>query len=172
MDIKKPVKILIANPKACIGCRSCELFCSFHHYKEYNPARAFLHVVKNETQGIDIPVICHHCDKPPCIEVCPVEAIERDKNSGAVLLNPEKCIGCRACVSACPFGAMKIDPKTGQTCKCDLCSGDPECAKACKQGALLYARRDLIPKIFAYSEANKIFKALANEQQQPTGHKK
>jgi len=165
MDVKKKVKILMANPRACIGCRSCELFCSFHHYGEYNPARALIHIVKNESQGIDVPVICHHCDKPPCIEACPVGALERDKTSGAVLLSSKMCIGCRACVSACPFGAMIIDPKTGQTSKCDLCNGNPQCVKACKQGALLFARSDVIPKIFAHSQANRTSKALADELQ-------
>ena len=165
VNAKTPNKVLIANPRACIGCRSCELVCSFYHYKEYNPARALIHVVKNEMQGIDIPVICQHCDAAPCVEVCPVGALEKSEESGAVLLDPEKCIGCRACVSACPFGAMKVDPKTGQTCKCDLCNGDPKCAKACKQGALLFVRKDVIPKILAHFQTTKIAKVLAKEMQ-------
>ena len=55
MSRKKPSRILITNPRACIGCRTCELFCSFYHFKEQNPARALLHVVKDETSGIDYP---------------------------------------------------------------------------------------------------------------------
>ncbi len=133
-------KVLIAHYKACIGCRTCELFCSFHHHKENNPARALIRIAKDEFQGKDMPIICHHCEKPACMAACPVGAIKKEK-SGAVLLNQVLCTGCRACVSACPFKAMYIDPKTDQTCKCDLCGGDPQCVKMCKQGALLFVER-------------------------------
>ena len=108
----KTNKILISNPRACIGCRSCELFCSFYHYKENNPNRALLKIVKDEVQGTDIPVICQHCDKPACEEVCPVQAFKINKKTGALVIDHEICIGCRACVSACPFGAIRLDPKT------------------------------------------------------------
>jgi carbon-monoxide dehydrogenase iron sulfur subunit len=135
-------KVLITNYKNCIGCRTCELFCSFYHYKENNPARALLRIEKDESQGKDMPIICHHCDKPACMAACPVGAIRKEK-SGVVLLDRDLCINCRDCVSACPFGAMRIDPKTNQTVKCDLCGGDPQCAKMCKQGALLFVERQI-----------------------------
>jgi carbon-monoxide dehydrogenase iron sulfur subunit len=155
--------ILIANPRACIGCRSCELACSFYHYKEFNPARAFVHIVKDEEKGLDIPVICNHCDQAPCMSACPVEAIKRDSEINAVIIDSSKCIGCRACISACPFGAIMIDPKTGDINKCDLCGGNPRCASACKQGAIIYSRKDVATRILARYAARKTMDILTSD---------
>jgi Fe-S-cluster-containing dehydrogenase component len=162
---KKVNKILLANPRACIGCRSCELFCSFYHHKENNPSRALLKIVKDEVQCTDIPVICQHCDKPSCVEVCPVQAFKIGKHTGIPIIDHKICIGCRACVTACPFGAIRIDPKTGETNKCDLCDGDPQCVKICKQGAILFAERDLASRLLTQFHAKKTAKLLINEKQ-------
>ena len=158
----KTNKILISNPRVCIGCRSCELFCSFYHYKENNPNRALLKIVKDEVHGTDIPVICHHCDKPACVEVCPVRAFKINKKTGVPVIDHEICIGCKACVSACPFGAIRIDPKTEETSKCDLCDGDPQCVKICKQDALLYAERDLTARLLTHFHAKKTAKLIGH----------
>lgn len=159
----KPSHILITNPRACIGCRTCELFCSFYHYKEQNPARALLQIVKDETNGIDYPVICRHCDKPKCMEACQFGAIKRNANTGAVLIDRKLCVGCRNCLSACPFGAIRIDPKTEEVTKCDLCNGEPRCALMCRQGAVLYVEKKVAPSIFAHNAASKPMSVLANE---------
>jgi anaerobic carbon-monoxide dehydrogenase iron sulfur subunit len=161
LTTKKPQFILVTNPRACIGCRSCELFCSFHHYKEHNPARALLKVVKNENTGVDYPVICRHCDKPKCMEACLFGAIKRNTQTGAVLVDKKLCVGCKQCLSACPFGAIRIDPKTGAVIKCDLCDGEPTCAKMCKQGALLYIQKNVAPNMFASEAASKPMQKLA-----------
>ncbi len=157
-------KILIANYRACIGCRACELFCSFYHYKENNPARALIHVEKNEPQAKDMPIICHHCDKPACMAACPVSAIRKEK-SGVVLLDHEVCINCKACVSACPFGAMRIDPKTDLVNKCDLCNGDPQCAKVCKQGALLFMARRVSQQTLFNNQTNEVTEFSPEQKQ-------
>ena len=163
MSSKKATKILIANPRACIGCRTCELFCSFQHYNEMNPARALLQIVKDETSGVDYPVICRHCDKPKCMDACHFGAIKRDTQTGAVLIDNKLCVGCKNCLSACPFGAIKIDPKTSQVTKCDLCGGQPRCAKMCKQGAIMYVEKNAAPTIFAHNAAAKPMTRLGSE---------
>lgn len=161
--IAKQYHILITNPRVCIGCRTCELFCSFQHYGEQNPSRALLQIVKDEANGIDYPVICHHCDKPKCMEACKFGAIRRDEKTGAVLIDRQLCVGCRNCLSACPFGAIRIDPKTEEVTKCDLCGGEPRCAKMCKQGALLCLEKKVAPIIFAHIAASKPLSVLAAE---------
>lgn len=165
MITKKSKNILITNPKACIGCRTCELFCSFNHYKEQNPARALLQVVKDEMVGIDYPVICRHCDKPKCMEACHFGAIKRDTHTDAVIIDRNLCVGCKNCISACPFGAVRIDPVNGEVVKCDLCDGQPSCASMCKQGAILYVEKVVAPKIFAHNAAAKPMEKLAKEAQ-------
>ena len=161
MTVKKSNYILVSNPKACIGCRTCELFCSFHHYREQNPARALLKVVKDENIGIDYPVICRHCDKAKCMEACLFGAIKRNEKTGAILIDEHLCVGCKNCLSACPFGAIRIDPKTGSVTKCDLCNGEPTCARMCKQGALLYLQKAVVPNMFAAQAASKPMQKIA-----------
>jgi Fe-S-cluster-containing dehydrogenase component len=86
-------------------------------------------------------MICRHCLNPPCEKACPVEEdkpIKKDQNTGIVKLFTETCIGCYECVKACPFGAMRINPHSGEVYKCDLCGGDPECVRWCPTGAIQY----------------------------------
>ncbi len=155
--------VLFTNPRSCIGCRACEVYCSFRHYKENNPARALLHVVKYEEHSLDIPVVCHHCDRAPCQEACPVEAISRDKKTNAVIISREKCIGCRACITACPFNVIVVDPKTKLIVKCDLCDGKPKCAEVCPKAAIIFARRDLGSKLLMRGYTSGLIDPLIRE---------
>jgi anaerobic carbon-monoxide dehydrogenase iron sulfur subunit len=157
------LNVLFTNPKTCIGCRACEVYCSFRHYKENNPARALLHVVKYEEHSLDIPVVCHHCDRAPCQEACPVGAISRDKKTNAVIISREKCIGCRACITACPFNVIVVDPQTELVVKCDLCDGKPKCAEVCPKAAIIFARRDLGPKLLMRGYTSGLIDPLIRE---------
>lgn len=158
----KMQNVLFTNPRNCIGCRSCEVACSYHHYRENNPSRALLHVVKVEEHGVDFPVVCRHCDKAPCIDACPVGAIGRN-SIGAVVISRDKCIGCRACISACPFGVIMVDPKTQEVVKCDLCEGNPKCASICPKGAIIYVRKDIGPRLLMRTLAEKQIEPLVRE---------
>lgn len=125
------VKIFRAIPDICTGCRMCELMCSLEKTGTINPYRARIRVQRSNENGACKPVICRHCKTPLCQEACPVPgAMCRDENTRAVVLNEEKCIGCRACVEACPFKAIQVGPE-GEVLKCDLCGGDPVCVKYC-----------------------------------------
>jgi len=75
------------------------------------------------------------------MRVCPVNAITFNSDTGAYVINQDKCIGCYACAYACPFGAILIN-REAQFVKCDLCSGDPECVRVCPTGALIYGPAD------------------------------
>jgi Fe-S-cluster-containing dehydrogenase component len=74
--------------------------------------------------------------------VCPAGAISRSEATGALEIDQERCVGCKMCLMACPFGAPVVLPATGKMTKCDLCQGDPECVKFCPEGALEYAEAD------------------------------
>lgn len=114
-----PVRYLYADPLECTGCRICELMCSLHNEGVVNPKKARLRVTTMEP-AIDMPVACRNCSNPPCRDVCPVGAIKKLQN-GFVAVNEKECIGCKACVDACPFGAMFIHPDKQVAIKCSLC---------------------------------------------------
>lgn len=129
---------LIFSPEKCTGCRACELACSFSCDGVFSPSRSRIRVTKIDEKGIDIPSGCYHCDKAPCMEVCPVRAIYRDKRTNAVVVDVDMCIGCEVCITACPFGAINYDDQKKLVYKCDLCHGNPECVKWCFTGGIVY----------------------------------
>lgn len=131
-------KILLIDPEKCTGCRSCETACSMHNEKVSNPNLARIHIVKWETSGLYVPIVCLHCEDPICEDICPVKAIKRDQKTGAVTIDDKICVGCRLCVIYCPFGGPRLNSKTGKPLKCNLCNGDPVCVKFCEPKALQY----------------------------------
>jgi len=92
-------------------------------------------------EGRHMPLTCLQCEEAACVKVCPVGALVRNEQTGAVDVLDAKCIGCEACMAACPFGAMAMlaKPDSGPTAyKCDLCGGDPACVLFCPTKALQY----------------------------------
>jgi len=132
-------RIIEVNHDLCTGCRYCEQICSFRLYKAINPNLARIKIVKTEA-GLNVPVVCEHCEEAFCRDICPVMAIKRDSKTGAIVIDGELCVGCRACAVACPFGMIVIDPSTGRATKCDLCDGEPRCVKHCTTEALRYVK--------------------------------
>jgi Fe-S-cluster-containing dehydrogenase component len=86
----------------------------------------------------NIPILCLQCEDAACVQACPVEALVRNERTGAIEVREDRCIQCLACVPACPFGNIAVDPSTEMVVKCDLCGGDPMCAKFCPEGALSF----------------------------------
>lgn len=129
---------IVASPKDCIGCRTCEVACALEHVApgaEFNPR---LKVMRLDT--LSVPVMCHQCENAPCVGACPTGAL----SMGAERVEAEasRCIGCQSCAVACPFGAITIEASAGQEpaiVKCDLChhrDRGPACVDVCPTAAL------------------------------------
>jgi carbon-monoxide dehydrogenase iron sulfur subunit len=129
-------KALYIDYEKCTGCRLCELVCAVMHDGISNPARSRIKVMKWEAEGLYVPMSCQQCEDAPCMNVCPVKAISRDEELGTVVVDYDACIGCRACVVVCPFGAMNYNPIDKKVFKCDLCDGDPQCVRFCEEKAV------------------------------------
>jgi electron transport protein HydN len=148
----KQTQFVVADPLKCSGCRACEIACFANHHRYAHPGEVGKTVGTVSTPVLPdlflartgtncMPVQCHHCEDAPCVKSCLTEAIV--KVDGVVLVNAKKCIGCRNCAMACPFGAIEVfsaeEVKTGPyVYKCDLCASisDPACAAACPNEAL------------------------------------
>ncbi len=135
-------KVLFIDYEKCTGCRLCELVCAVSHDGISNPARSRIRVLKWEAEGTYIPMACQQCQDAPCLNVCPVKAISRDEELGRVSVDYDACIGCRSCVSVCPFGAMHFNSTDRQVLKCDVCDGDPQCVRFCEVKALEFVEAD------------------------------
>ena len=130
-------KTLIITPSRCTACRTCELACSFRHATNGGPGlsriRAFMF-----GEGKNQIVTCFQCDDAACVKVCPVQALVRNEDTGAIEVDRGRCIGCGLCSIACPFGHMAHDRDNDIAVKCDLCGGEPACAAFCPTKTLEY----------------------------------
>lgn len=129
-------QVLKTDHEKCTGCRLCELVCAVKHDHVSNPARARIRIIKWEAEGIYVPLSCQQCEDAPCASACPAKALSRNMDMGRVELDYNKCIGCRTCISVCPFGAMHFVAADRKVIKCDLCDGDPQCVRFCDTKAV------------------------------------
>ncbi len=134
-------KAIVLDISKCTGCGYCELVCSFTHHDEFNPLKSRIHVSTFISRSMAVPVVCYQCEDPWCVKACPAGSISIDKASRdeatVVTVHEEKCVGCKMCTLACPFGCIVVSD--GHAEKCNLCEGDPQCVKVCRAGALKFA---------------------------------
>lgn len=135
-------KVLSVDFHKCTGCRLCELVCPVMHDGISNPTRSRIKIIKWEAEGQYFPMICQQCENAPCKNACPMGAISRDKDFGHMSVDYDLCIGCRTCVGVCPFGAMNYNVTDQKVFKCDLCGGDPQCARFCEEQAVAFVEAD------------------------------
>jgi Fe-S-cluster-containing hydrogenase component 2 len=117
----------------CSGCRKCEIVCSLSHenklWPEASRVRVFMLV-----PGAEFPHLCTQCEDHPCVEACPFKALSVDEKTAAVAVDNARCTGCGKCIEACPGKIPHIHPASKKILICDLCGGEPECARVCQEG--------------------------------------
>ena len=131
---------LVIDLNVCVGCHACVTSCkewntsgSAGALADLNPYEAdpngtFFNRVQTfevgqypQTETVHFPKSCLHCEDPPCVPVCPTGASYKREEDGIVLVDYDKCIGCKYCAWACPYGAREMDEQRKVMTKCTLC---------------------------------------------------
>jgi Fe-S-cluster-containing dehydrogenase component/formate-dependent nitrite reductase membrane component NrfD len=136
----------VINNKTCIGCHACSTACKSENDVPLGVYRTWVkYVEKGEfpnSRRVFQVTRCNHCANPPCVRICPVTAMYQ-RHDGIVEFDPEVCIGCKACMQACPYDAIYIDPNTHSAAKCHYCSHrtdiglEPACAVVCPTHSII-----------------------------------
>jgi Fe-S-cluster-containing dehydrogenase component len=160
---------LVIDLNVCVGCHACVTSCKQWNTSgtagslvDLNPYGAepngtFFNRVQTfevgefpNTQTVHFPKSCLHCEDPPCVPVCPTGASYKRAEDGIVLVDYDKCIGCKYCSWACPYGAREFDEERKVMTKCTLCvdrvtdtalpasERKPACVLACPSNARLF----------------------------------
>ncbi len=161
-------KVLVVDVDKCTGCRLCEAVCSTYNDGVSNPARSRVKIVRFEWDGLEVPTMCQQCQDAACMAVCPVKALTRDEELGCVRVNYEICIGCRICMTACPFGAMSFDPVAEKVIKCEFCDGNPTCARMCETKAIQYMEASMADMVKRRQLGAAIFRAMGQAEEEFT----
>lgn len=136
------IMIYRVNVERCIACGKCELACAFGHGNEGRPAATRINIHRRGPE-LGTPVVCFQCHDAACAAICPTAALVRNPVTGAIDVHYDRCIVCRMCWAACPFGNMIWDEPYHRVAKCDLCGGAPKCVPFCPTGALEYVPEEL-----------------------------
>ena len=120
---------LFVTPRLCKDCGTCESVCDQFAVDVFT--------FESATSELSVPMMCMQCEDAACMDVCPAKALYRNENS-TVLVNQDKCIGCKLCSHACPFGNIEFNYSVKKILKCDLCDGSPDCVKYCPTKAIVF----------------------------------
>jgi Fe-S-cluster-containing dehydrogenase component len=136
--LSKRLETLLFHPERCTGCGLCRSVCGGRESGFAAPEAARIQHVPNPMTGGSFAVFCQHCLLPRCLEACPQGAVFRTE-TGRVAIDTSRCVNCGICQEACTQAAPLRAP-AGDIRKCDLCSGDPACARICPQQALEFTQ--------------------------------
>jgi carbon-monoxide dehydrogenase iron sulfur subunit len=156
------MKRIFCEIEKCLACRSCELACAAAHTQSKSLSKAIqegdilrsrIHVEAIDEKGTlhqvrTIAIQCRYCDDPACAVACISGGIRKDDETGDVIVNLDKCVGCWSCIMVCPIGAITRNGNMHQALKCDRCSNleEPACIIACPTGALVLCEEAVAEK--------------------------
>lgn len=143
----KPRWVMVVDLRKCIGCQACTVACSTENRVPVGQYRTLVNQYEVEQEGKPrsamLPRLCNHCENPPCIPVCPVQATYQ-RSDGIVVVDNTRCVGCAYCVQACPYDARFINHETQTADKCTFCVHRveagllPACVETCVGGARIF----------------------------------
>ena len=136
----------VIDNRKCIGCHACSTACKSENEVPLGVNRTWVKYTEtgeypNSTRNFQV-TRCNHCENPPCVRICPVTAMYQ-RDDGIVEFDANSCIGCKACVQACPYDAIYMDPETHNAAKCHFCAHrvdiglEPACVVVCPEHAIL-----------------------------------
>ena len=131
----------LVKPRNCLNCQACVAACrKFNKTAKDRPARRKVVKYEKDGEALFVSMACMHCEEPACMTVCPAGAISK-ASDGVVSVDKERCIGCKYCYQACPFGVPHYNSQAMDKCDCCTLGGErpgntPRCAEACNFGAL------------------------------------
>ncbi len=147
-------KALLFDATKCIGCKACFYACKESNKlpqkeKEEEELTNTAYTVVKEKDGVYYRRLCMHCNVPTCASVCPVKAFEKTE-SGPVIYHDKRCMGCRYCIQACPFGVPTYEWESTKPLvkKCTMCAERQKegkitaCSEACPTGATIFGDRN------------------------------
>jgi anaerobic dimethyl sulfoxide reductase subunit B (iron-sulfur subunit) len=154
----------------CLKCWSCEVACKqWHEIKAGGiKLRKVLEVTSGtfpEVKRTFLSVSCRQCARPPCAAACPTGAISKRIEDGIVVVDAQKCIGCRTCLDTCPFGVPQF-AEDGTMVKCEMCldrleqGRRPICVETCPTRALRWGTIEELSNLAGNKAANKMARAL------------
>ncbi|MCX2726766.1 polysulfide reductase NrfD [Thermomicrobium sp. 4228-Ro] len=136
----------VIDQRKCIGCHACTVACKSENLVPLGVYRTWVKYVEKgtfpHTRRSFTVLRCNHCDDAPCVTICPTKALFR-RPDGIVDFDPQRCIGCKSCMQACPYDAIYIDPLTNTAAKCNYCSHRvdqgllPACVVVCPEKAII-----------------------------------
>jgi len=142
-----PRWVMVVDLRKCIGCQACTVACSTENRIPAGQFRTLVNhyeIEKDNTpRSAMLPRLCNHCEDPPCVPVCPVQATYQ-RTDGIVVVDNTRCVGCAYCVQACPYDARFINHETKTADKCTFCVHRvqagllPACVETCVGGARIF----------------------------------